>query len=91
MEKKNEYRNLLSPKENLPHGDVLILTECRLYDGVDLEVNHRVSRVYRFFLGIKKFIQTYSSSGDTNFFLSKGSSGGVYLAEKDSCVLFPTR
>lgn len=80
--KKNEYRNLLSPKENLPHGDVLILTECRLYDGVDLEVNHRVSRVYRFFLGIKKFIQTYSSSGDTNFFLSKGSSGGVYFGRE---------
>ncbi len=80
--KRNEYKNILSPKENLPHGDVLILTECRLYDGVDLEVNHRLSRVYRFFLGIKKFVQTYSSSGDTNFFLSKGSSGGVYFGRE---------
>lgn len=80
--KRNDERNILSPKENLPHSDILILSECRLYDGVDLEVNHRVSRVYRFFLGIKKFVQTYSSSGDTNFFLSKGSSGGVYFGRE---------
>lgn len=80
--KSNEYRNFLSPQANLPHSDVLILSECRLYDGVDLEATHRLSRVYRFFLGIKKFIQTYSSSGDTNFFLSKGSSGGVYFGRE---------
>lgn len=75
-------RNFLSPKENLPHSDVLILTECRLYDGVDLEAAHRLSRVYRFFLGIAKFIRTYSSSGNTEFFLSKGSSGGVYFGRE---------
>lgn len=80
--KSNEYRNFLSPQANLPHSDVLILSECRLYDGVDLETTHRLSRVYRFFLGIKKFVQTYSSSGDTNFFLSKGSSGGVYFGRE---------
>lgn len=75
-------RNFLSPKQNLPHSDVLILTECRLYDGVDLEVAHRLSRVYRFFLGIAKFIRAYSSSGNTEFFLSKGSSGGVYFGRE---------
>lgn len=75
-------RNFLSPKENLPHSDVLILTECRLYDGVDLEASHRLSRVYRFFLGIAKFIRTYSTSGNTEFFLSKGSSGGVYFGRE---------
>lgn len=75
-------RNFLSPKENLPHSDVLILTECRLYDGVDLEAAHRLSRVYRFFLGIAKFIRTYSTSGNTEFFLSKGSSGGVYFGRE---------
>ena len=80
--KPNNERNILLPKEILPHSDILILTECRLYDGVDLEDNHRISRVYRFFLSIKKFIQTYSSSGDTNFFLSKGSSGGVYFGRE---------
>lgn len=80
--KLNEYRNFLSPQANLPHSDVLILSECRLYDGVDLETTHRLSRVYRFFLGIKKFVRTYSSSGDTNFFLSKGSSGGVYFGRE---------
>lgn len=80
--KRNDERNVLSPKENLPHSDVLILSECRLYDGVDLEATHRLSRVYRFFLGISKFIRTYSSSGNTEFFLSKGSSGGVYFGRE---------
>lgn len=75
-------RNFLSPKENLPHSDVLILSECRLYDGVDLEAAHRLSRLYRFFLGIAKFIRMYSTSGSTEFFLSKGSSGGIYFGRE---------
>lgn len=69
-------RNFLSPKGNLPHGDILILSECRLYDGVDLDSVHRVSRVYRFFLRIAKFIQTYSTDGDSGFFWSSGTPGG---------------
>lgn len=69
--KRNDERNVLSPKENLPHSDILILSECRLYDGVDLEIVHRTNRLYRFFLGIAKFIRTYSSNGD---FLWSGSS-----------------
>jgi len=74
--KSNECRNLLSPKANLPHSDVLILTECRLYDGVDLEITHRLSRVYRFFLGISKFIRTYSTDGCSELFWSSGTPGG---------------
>lgn len=74
--KSNEYRNFLSPQANLPHSDVLILTECRLYDGVDLEAAHRVSRLYRFFLGISKFVRTYSTDGCSEFFWSSGTSGG---------------
>lgn len=74
--KSNEYRNLLSPQANLPHSDVLILTECRLYDGVDLEATHRLSRVYRFFLGISKFIRTYSTDGCSELFWSSGTPGG---------------
>lgn len=74
--KSNEYRNLLSPKANLPHSDVLILTECRLYDGADLETTHRISRVYRFFLGISKFIRTYSTDGCSELFWSSGTPGG---------------
>lgn len=69
-------RNFLSPKENLPHSDILILSECRLYDGVDLDFVHRVSRVYRFFLGIAKFIRTYSTDGDAGFFWSSGTPAG---------------
>nr|DAV44050.1 MAG TPA: Replication associated protein [Microviridae sp.] len=69
-------RNFLSPKENLPHSDILILSECRLYDGVDLEPVHRVSRVYRFFLGIAKFIRTYSTDGDSELFWSSGTPEG---------------
>lgn len=75
-EKSNEYSNFLSPQANLPHSDVLILSECRLYDGVDLEITHRLSRVYRFFLGISKFIRTYSTDGCSELFWSSGSPGG---------------
>ena len=74
--KSNEYRNFLSPKADLPHSDVLILTECRLYDGVDLENDHRLSRVYRFFLGISKFVRTYSTDGCSELFWSSGTPGG---------------
>jgi len=74
--KSNEYRNFLSPQANLPHGDVLILSECRLYDGVDLETTHRLSRLYRFFLGISKFIRTYSTDGCSELFWSSGTPGG---------------
>ena len=74
--KSNEYRSLLSPKADLPHSDILILSECRLYDGVDLETTHRLSRVYRFFLGISKFIRTYSTDGCSELFWSSGTPGG---------------
>ena len=75
-------RDFLSPQANLPHSDILILSVCRLYDGVDLEASHRVSRVYRFFLGIRKFIRTYSSDGDSEFFCSGSSSGGEFFCRE---------
>ena len=68
--KRNDERNVFSPKGNLPYSDVLILSECRLYDGVDLDSAHRTSRLYRFFLGISKFIRTYSPTGDARYFCS---------------------
>lgn len=74
--KSNDDRNLLSPKANLPNSDVLILSECRLYDGVDLETSHRLSRVYRFFLRISKFVRTYSADGCSELFWSSGTLGG---------------
>lgn len=81
--KSNECRNFLSPQANLPHSDVLILSECRLYDGSDLEAAHRLSRVYRFFLGISKFIRTYSADGCSELFWSSGSPGGeLFCREK---------
>ena len=80
--KSNEYRNLLSPKAYLPHGDILILSECRLYDGVDLEASHRLSRVYRFFLGISKFIRTYSTDGCSELFWPSGTSGGELFSRE---------
>lgn len=75
-------RNFLSPKANLPHSDILILSECRLYDGVDLEPVHRVSRVYRFFLGISKFIRIYSRDGCSELFWSSGTSGGTLFGRE---------
>lgn len=74
--KEIDERNILSPLSNLPYSDILILSECRLYDGVDLEVTHRISRVYRFFLGISKFIRTYSTDGCSELFWSSGALGG---------------
>lgn len=74
--KEIDERNILSPISNLPYGDILILSECRLYDGVDLEATHRISRVYRFFLGISKFIRTYSTDGCSELFWSSGTPGG---------------
>lgn len=74
--KRNDERNVLSPKENLPHSDILILSECRLYDGVDLETVHRLSRLYRFFLGIAKSLRVYVSDGTPLYELGRyaGSS-----------------
>lgn len=74
--KSNEHRNFLSPKADLPHSDILILSECRLYDGADLEAAHRLSRIYRFFLGISKFVRTYSTDGCSELFWSSGTPGG---------------
>lgn len=81
--KRNDERNVLSPKENLPHSDILILSECRLYDGVDLETVHRTTRLYRFFLGIAKFIRTYSSNGE---FLWSGSSFQGYAGSRERAL-----
>lgn len=61
--KRNDERNVLSPKENLPYADILITSECRLFDGVDLSPVHRTSRLYRFFLGVAKSFRTYESDG----------------------------
>lgn len=81
--KRNDKRNILSPKANLPHSDILILSECRLYDGVDLDPVHRVSRVYRFFLGIKKFVRVYSSDGDPRYLLPSCFFGGILPGQID--------
>lgn len=81
--KENAKRNFFSPKANLPHSDILILSECRLYDGVDLEASHRLSRVYRFFLGISKFIRTYSPTGDTRYFWSGSTSESKLLDREE--------
>lgn len=81
--KRNDERNVLSPKENLPHSDILILSECRLYDGVDLETVHRTTRLYRFFLGIAKFIRTYLSNGE---FLWSGSSFRGYAGSRERAL-----
>lgn len=81
--KRNDERNVLSPKENLPHSDILILSECRLYDGVDLETVHRTTRLYRFFLGVAKFSRTYSSNGE---FLWSGSSFREYASCRERAL-----
>lgn len=61
-------RNYASPKASLPYYDVLVLSECRLYDGVNLDPDFRLSRCYRFFLSMSKFFRTYYDELGTNFY-----------------------
>lgn len=83
--KRNDDRNVFSPKGNLPHSDILILSECRLYDGANLDPVHRTARLYRFFLGFSKFIRTYSSNGE---FLWPGSSFPGYAGSREGFLRF---
>lgn len=76
--KSNECRNYLSPQANLPHGDILILTECRLYDGVNLDPNFRLSRCYRFFLSMSKFFWTYYDEFGANFYPESERYAGCF-------------
>lgn len=89
--KEIDERNVLSPISNLPYSDILILSECRLYDGVDLEVTHRISRVYRFFLGISKFIRTYSTDGCSELFWSSGTPGGELFGRERFLRIISTK
>lgn len=70
--------NFLVPKENLPHSDVLILTECRLYDGVNLDPDFRLSRCYRFFLAMSKFFRTYYDEFGANFYPESEQYAGCF-------------
>jgi hypothetical protein len=76
--KELSSRNLLVPKENLPHYDVLILTECRLYDGVNLDSDFRLSRCYRFFLSMSKFFRTYYDELGANFYPESERYAGCF-------------
>ena len=70
------------PKENLPHGDVLILTECRLYDGVNLDPSFRLSRCYRFFLSMSKFFRTYYDELGANFYPESERYAGCFACSE---------
>lgn len=76
--KEYSSRNLLAPKENLPHSDVLILTECRLYDGINLDPDFRLSRCYRFFLSMSKFFWTYYDEFGANFYPESERYAGCF-------------
>lgn len=76
--KELSSRNLLVPKENLPYSDVLILTECRLYDGVNLDSDFRLSRCYRFFLSMSKFFRTYYDELGANFYPESERYAGCF-------------
>lgn len=76
--KEYSSRNFLVPKENLPHSDVLILSECRLYDGVTLDPNLRLSRCYRFFLSMSKFFWVYYDEFGANFYPESERYAGCF-------------
>lgn len=71
-------RHLLSPKANLPSSDILILTECRLYDGVSLDADFRLHRCYRFFLLMSKFFRTYYDELGANFYPESERYAGCF-------------
>lgn len=80
--KEYSSRNLLVPKENLPYSDVLILTECRLYDGVNLDPSFRLSRCYRFFLSMSKFFRTYYDELGANFYPESERYAGCFACRE---------
>lgn len=80
--KRNDERNVLLPKENLPHSDVLVLSECRLYDGVNLDPDFRLSRCYRFFLSMSKFFRTYFDELGANFYPEPGGYAGCFACRE---------
>lgn len=80
--KRNDERNVLLPKENLPHSDVLILSECRLYDGVNLDPDFRLSRCYRFFLSMSKFFRTYFDELGANFYPGSERYAGCFACRE---------
>nr|DAE51340.1 MAG TPA: Replication associated protein [Microviridae sp.] len=96
--KEYSSRNLLAPKESLPDSDVLILTECRLYDGVALDPSFRLSRCYRFFLSMSKFFRTYYDELGANFYPESERYAGCFSCRdrtfrilSESIVSFWTR
>lgn len=71
-------RNYFSPKASLPHADILVLSECRLYDGVNLDPDFRLSRCYRFFLSMSKFFRTYFDELGANFYPESERYAGCF-------------
>ena len=58
------------------------MSECRLYDGFNLDPVRRTARLYRFFLGISKFIRSYSPNGDAEIFWSSSALGGAFFGRE---------
>lgn len=75
-------QNLSAPKALLPHSDILIMSECRLYDGVNLDPDFRLSRCYRFFLSMSKFFRTYYDEFGANFYPESERYAGCFACRE---------
>lgn len=75
-------RNYSSPKASLPYADILVLSECRLYDGVNLDPDFRLSRCYRFFLSMSKFFRTYFDELGANFYPEPERYAGCFACRE---------
>lgn len=75
-------RNYSAPKASLPYSDILVLSECRLYDGVNLDPKFRLSRCYRFFLSISKFFRTYFDDLGANFYPESERYAGCFACRQ---------
>lgn len=71
-------RNHVSPKASLPHADILVLSECRLYDGFNMDPGLRLSRCYRFFLSMSKFFRTYFDELGANSYSESERYAGCF-------------
>lgn len=75
-------RNCLAPKASLPSSDILVLSECRLYDGYNLDPDFRLSRCYRFFLSMSKFFRTYFDELGAAFYPESERYAGCFTCRE---------
>ncbi|QXN75310.1 replication initiator protein [Microvirus mar63] len=78
------YSDSFSDRKDVPFPDMLILDECRLYVGSELDDKLRLSRLYRFFLRCSKTFRTYDvlNAPEPTYALRKIAEGIRYFWQR---------